>query len=553
MGCANCSSITLFKGEDGKTIYNGNGAPTILTANEGDFYIDTTSWEIYGPFTGGSWGAGTSLIGPTGPTGATGNGIATIAWTSNSGGQPQGTAGTTDTYTITYTDTTTDTFLVTNGIDGVDSNSSIGKSIFVDVIMGSDVTGDRERFDLPFATYSAARAASLSGDTIFLRPGTHIGSIVLKSGVNIELAEGAIVQGVITDSGSLVVCNIGGFGSIINPAGKGISISGNGSTVNANFEKISSTDVNIEVRPGAGNRADVTVTAKSLVGTTINYVVTAGGGANVSVTVFDKIETAATFDGTVFEHRQSFEGTFIINCPKILIGNSVEPLAGQLYADFESTADARIYLNLGIVESEYNFVPASEEYGVITRNGEGEVRIKAQSIHTISRPGIVLRNTPGGKTFFEGNLTCENLYCVNNSSAGKLIIKNSTLHRKDGGADDNLVLWLGNSGIVGSVGNGIYTELRNVNIVKTSQASDTGVMVLQSGGNSKSFFFDVNNIIIKHSIAVDFNGAGVGEGDMYFKNVHSNATALGANVIQLEAPSNGYDGGQTNLETEDFE
>ena len=72
MSCPTCNGITLFKGADGKTIYNGSGAPTILTANVGDFYIDTTAWEIYGPYTGSSWGSGTSLIGPTGANGTNG-------------------------------------------------------------------------------------------------------------------------------------------------------------------------------------------------------------------------------------------------------------------------------------------------------------------------------------------------------------------------------------------------------------------------------------------------------------------------------------------------
>jgi hypothetical protein len=71
-GCTKCGSITLFKGSDGRTIYNGTGAPTLTTANEGDFYIDTAASDIYGPFTLGSWGSGTSLIGATGGTGATG-------------------------------------------------------------------------------------------------------------------------------------------------------------------------------------------------------------------------------------------------------------------------------------------------------------------------------------------------------------------------------------------------------------------------------------------------------------------------------------------------
>lgn len=65
--------------------------------------------------------------GPQGNPGATGNGIVSTAWTSNSGGQPQGTQGTTDTYTITYDDASTDTFTVYNGANGaVGTNGTNG-------------------------------------------------------------------------------------------------------------------------------------------------------------------------------------------------------------------------------------------------------------------------------------------------------------------------------------------------------------------------------------------------------------------------------------------
>lgn len=59
-------------GIDGKTIRNGSGAPSSGLGVDGDFYIDTTADDIYGPKTSGSWGSPTSLIGPQGPTGATG-------------------------------------------------------------------------------------------------------------------------------------------------------------------------------------------------------------------------------------------------------------------------------------------------------------------------------------------------------------------------------------------------------------------------------------------------------------------------------------------------
>ena len=121
-GC--CDTITLFKGEDGRTIWNGPGTPTLFgptltDVQEGDFYIDTNTWEIYGPYSVSGWGTGTSLIGPEGDPGDPGdpgNGIVSTLWTSNSAGNPgPGAAGTVDTYTITYDDATTDTFTVTNG------------------------------------------------------------------------------------------------------------------------------------------------------------------------------------------------------------------------------------------------------------------------------------------------------------------------------------------------------------------------------------------------------------------------------------------------------
>jgi len=51
--------------------------------------------------------------------GEQGVGITSITWTSNSAGSPQATAGTTDTYTITYDNASTSTFTITNGANGV--------------------------------------------------------------------------------------------------------------------------------------------------------------------------------------------------------------------------------------------------------------------------------------------------------------------------------------------------------------------------------------------------------------------------------------------------
>ena len=77
-------------GVDGKTVLSGNGAPSAGLGVDGDFYINTATWDIYGPKTGGSWGAPTSLIGPEGPAGAAGEDGKTVL---NGSGAPSGATG----------------------------------------------------------------------------------------------------------------------------------------------------------------------------------------------------------------------------------------------------------------------------------------------------------------------------------------------------------------------------------------------------------------------------------------------------------------------------
>lgn len=62
--------ITGPAGLDGRTILNGTTAPSAGTGVDGDFYIDSVALLIYGPKAAGAWGAGRSIVGPTGPAGA---------------------------------------------------------------------------------------------------------------------------------------------------------------------------------------------------------------------------------------------------------------------------------------------------------------------------------------------------------------------------------------------------------------------------------------------------------------------------------------------------
>ncbi len=56
----NIQGTAGISGTDGRTILNGSGAPDNSLGSDGDFYIDTVAWSIYGPKST-TWGVGTSL------------------------------------------------------------------------------------------------------------------------------------------------------------------------------------------------------------------------------------------------------------------------------------------------------------------------------------------------------------------------------------------------------------------------------------------------------------------------------------------------------------
>ena len=55
------------------TILNGTSNPTAAQGANGDFFINTTTNQIFGPKASGVWPAGVSLVGATGPQGPQGH------------------------------------------------------------------------------------------------------------------------------------------------------------------------------------------------------------------------------------------------------------------------------------------------------------------------------------------------------------------------------------------------------------------------------------------------------------------------------------------------
>lgn len=62
-------------GPSGLNVLSGSGAPSGGTGVDGEFYIRTSDWTIYGPKAAGAWGSPTALIGANGTNGTNGIGV----------------------------------------------------------------------------------------------------------------------------------------------------------------------------------------------------------------------------------------------------------------------------------------------------------------------------------------------------------------------------------------------------------------------------------------------------------------------------------------------
>jgi hypothetical protein len=66
-------------GEDGTRIYSGSQPPDNSIGNPGDFYLNTDTYDLYGPKTASGWGSPINLQGPEGPAGQDGNANVVVA------------------------------------------------------------------------------------------------------------------------------------------------------------------------------------------------------------------------------------------------------------------------------------------------------------------------------------------------------------------------------------------------------------------------------------------------------------------------------------------
>lgn len=96
-------------GNDGSSLLTGSDAPSEAIGENGDSYINLSTWDYYVK-ENNSWALIGNIKGDNGQNGDEGNGIVSIELTDSANNK--------DTYTITFDDGRKTTFTVTNGVDG---------------------------------------------------------------------------------------------------------------------------------------------------------------------------------------------------------------------------------------------------------------------------------------------------------------------------------------------------------------------------------------------------------------------------------------------------
>lgn len=287
-----------------------------------------------------------------------------------------------------YVDNTIDTEIAAAGLTTIPTEKVIWVS------KGANATdtrtgGDKYFTSKPFATLSAAKTASASGDTIAVLPGTYVEKNLLKDGVNWFLYPGVLIQPTADTPGAIFddstsyganadcVCRIYGFGRLDNTTtsavGTGgvfhITKGGTSLTVEADTIgessctlpaiRIEAGQLNLKANAGVGgangffySSGNAYATLDLLKVTGYEAFLIAGSSANITVNVrrnittsyraisvdgsgtvnFTAEEISNTANGNVVSAASTFAGTLRIDARKITtttVQESIRLLGGK--------------------------------------------------------------------------------------------------------------------------------------------------------------------------------------------------------------------------------
>ena len=402
----------------------------------------------------------------------------------------------------------------------------------------------------------------MSGSLIWFRKGTHTEDVLLKDGVDVHFDTGSVLVGQIYDNGSPVTCKVFGEFEINRNTNNAITITGTNSDVTVECDTIRCVGTTITASPGVGNTTKLSVKARRIIGLTINYFVTVRGTSDVHVEVSEYCETALDTSQIAGIHLRDFDGNLYFETPLFIVHNSTtNNLAGVSISEEASCTGGNTTIIIKKMVNNYDYVTQTDD-GAITKGGAGNMTIEVESFFSKKRVCILNSGiAPGSFLKVKGRFFCDENPVVRNIGVCELVIRESSLHRGDGGGDLNQVVVIGNvAGYPFTINEENYTEIINTTILKTTLGTDTlGALVARGDAfdASSTRVFLRDNIFTTigsfTGYVVSAETAVTPDNDFYFDGCRSSIPTLASMaIIQKEAGGAGITVNDTYLSTYDY-
>lgn len=469
-----------------------------------DGYVyDGSVWINIGPLRGAKGDTGL-----TGDTGATGNGIDTIVRTVG-----DGSAGTTDEYTITFTDTTTTTFSVYNGSNG----------LTVDHITRTVGTGAAGSTDTYTAYADVGETTELGSFNVYNGADGLLASIVGGTGVTIDNTDPA---NPIINVGDILPSQIGKAGKYLKTDGTTASwesaSTGTGVTNNEFIATAGQTEFavaysvgNLDVYQNGLLLSDTDYVATN--GTSVVLVLAAKEGDLVSVKVYDTFSVADTY------MKAEVNDALALKADVTYVDSALVNKADKATTYTKSDTDAKIDAVINDTETTTTNTWSSDKIDDEITTAVGSIDLSSKQDTLVS--GTNIKTINGESVLGSGNIVTPNtITTVNNtltststtqalSAAQGKVLQNSKQATLVSGT--NIKTIAGNtllgSGDIDIADFGSYEEKYNYTPVKTTayQAMPRDVIPC----NTTAGVFTValpstpreNDVVIIHDIAASFS------------------------------------------------
>ena len=422
------------------------------------------------------------------------------------------------------------------------------KTIWVDKTYGNNTTAIPYDETKPYSTVSAALTAAVSGDLVYVRPGTYTETITLKNGVNVWCDKGVTVGSTsgaygFGNGGTTMVCSWLGY-AVINTGyrNSGMSFTSTSSRICIECEEITNAGSMIVFD---AIDSEVDIKCKNIYGSLFNgifYRPKNNSTMNFTVTGYCRAAggqwgTTLTSPWRMFipDDATPFTGTFNVNIKKLIISESTTNSVYQLFSTRGAASAGTFNFNIEEVENRNT----TQNQIFIQNNGLTKCSVNINQPFTLNKSRfIILNGSAAGEINFTGEVRVEEQRPIDiSNSNGRLTISNSKIIRGTASGDVN--------NIIQQTSNGHYLKVENTLLHKESLGTSTDSLVTLSGASSNNFFINSNVIISggTTSTIAAFDAADVSNGNVYFINTRSNRDNS-VNITDV-APISGFIGNDT--------